>query len=69
MSVFKNLLGFKIMSASEWLLSHILLVAGLVLVTIGLVQDAMVLNIIGMWVFVLGLCLGFTFCFRNLHSK
>jgi len=63
------MLGFKIMSVTEWLLSHILLVAGLVLVTIGLVQDEMTLNIIGMWVFVLGLCLGLTFAFRKVISK
>ncbi len=63
------MLGFKIMSVTEWLLSHILLAAGLVLVTIGLLQDQMTLNIIGIWVFVLGLCLGFTFAFRKVLPK
>jgi uncharacterized membrane protein YiaA len=59
----------KVLSLTQLLMSHVLLVAGLILVTIGLVQDNMVLNIIGMWVFVLGLCAGFMFAFRKVISK
>ncbi len=62
-------MGLKVMSVSQLLMSHVLLVAGLVLVTIGLLQDTMVLNVIGMWVFVLGLCSGFMFAFRKVLSK
>jgi len=61
--------GLKVLSIREWLISHILLVGGLVLVTIGLLQEMMVLNIVGMWAFVLGLCLGFSFAFKKLAAK
>lgn len=62
-------MGLKVLSVGEWVLSHILLVAGLVLVTIGLIQEAMVLNIIGIWCFALGLCLGFSYAFKKLAAK
>lgn len=62
-------MGLKVLSIQEWVISHILLVAGLVLVTIGLLQETMVLNVIGMWAFALGLCLGFSFAFRKLAAK
>ncbi len=62
-------MGLKVLSITEFLLSHILLVGGLVLVTIGLLQDFMVLNIIGIWAFALGACLGFSFVFRKLAAK
>ncbi len=62
-------MGLKILSIQEWVLSHILLVAGLVLITIGLIQGAVVLNIIGIWCFALGLCLGFSYAFKKLVAK
>ncbi len=62
-------MGLKVLSIQEWLISHILLVAGLVLVTIGLLQGALVLNIIGIWCFALGLCLGFSYAFKKLAAK
>ena len=48
---------------------HILVVGGLVLVTIGLLQGAMVLNIIGMWALALGLCVGLGAAFKKLLAK
>jgi uncharacterized membrane protein YiaA len=62
-------MGLKVISMKEWLISHILLIAGLVLITIGLLEGRMVLNVIGMWAFTLGLCLGFSFAFRKLAAK
>ena len=59
----------KVLNIKELVLSHVFLIAGLVLVTIGLLQEAMVLNIIGIWVFAIGLCLGFTFAFGKLVGK
>ena len=62
-------MGFKVLSIQGWLLSHILLVGGLVLVTIGLLQGVMVLTVIGIWCFALGLCLGFGAAFKKLATK
>ena len=62
-------MGLKVLSIQECIVSHILLVAGLVLITIGLIQGAMVLNIIGIWAFALGLCLMLGFIFAKLLAK
>ena len=62
-------MGLKVFSIQEWLTSHILLVGGLVLITIGLLQGNMALTIIGIWCFVLGLCLGFSAAFKKLITK
>ena len=59
----------KVLNAKEFILTHILLVGGLVLVTIGLLQEYMVLNIIGIWAFALGLCMGLGAIFAKLVSK
>ncbi len=62
-------MGLKVLSIQECIVSHILLVAGLVLITIGLLQGIMVLNVIGIWAFALGLCLGFGAAFAKLAAK
>ena len=62
-------MGLKVLSVQECIVSHILLVAGLVLITIGLLQGAMVLTVIGIWAFVLGLCRGFSSTFKKLAAK
>ena len=62
-------MGLKVLNIWQFLISHILLVAGLVLITIRLSQEAMVLNIIGIWCFALGLCLGFSYAFKKLVAK
>ena len=62
-------MSLKVLSIQEWLSSHILLVGGLVLVTIGLLQEGVVLTIIGIWGFALGLCLGFGAAFKKLATK
>ena len=59
----------KVMSVTEFLVSHLLLVAGLVLVTIGLLQGAMVLNVIGIWAIALGLCAGLGAVLKKLSAK
>ncbi len=64
---------FKILSVKEWALSHVFLVGGLVLVTVGMVQGlsnlGVALIIIGMWVGALGLCLAFGYIFKKLIVK
>ncbi len=62
-------MGLTVLSIREWLVSHILLVGGLVLVTIGLLQGNMVLNVIGIWSFALGLCTVFSIAFKKLVAK
>ena len=59
-------MGLKVLGIAEWLISHILIVGGLVLITVGLLQETMVLNIAGIWVVALGLCVVFGTAFRKL---
>ena len=61
--------GLKVLSITEFLVSHILLVDGLILVTIGLLQGVTVLTVIGIWALALGLCLGFSAAFKKLAAK
>ena len=62
-------MGLKVFSVSEFLVSHLLLVGGLVLVTIGLLQGAVVLNVIGIWAIALGLCTGLSIALKKLGAK
>jgi len=62
-------MGLKVLTLKQWILSHALLVAGLILITIGLLQGGMVLNVIGIWAFTLGLCLLLGFSFARVISK
>ena len=62
-------MGLNVLGTKEFVVSHILLVGGLVLVTIGLLQEAMVLNILGIWAIALGLCTGLGAAFKKLASK
>ena len=62
-------MGLKVLSIREWLMSHILLVGGLVLITIGLLQGIGGLTIGGIWAVALGLCLGFSGAFKKLAEK
>lgn len=59
----------QVLSFLEFFLSHLFLIAGLVLVTIGLLNGNLVLTIIGIWIFMLGVCLGFTFTARKLYKQ
>lgn len=62
-------MGLKVLSITEWLISHILIVGGLVLVTIGLLKGVRVLHIAGMWVFAVGICSGLWSAFKKLVTK
>ena len=62
-------MGLKVLSVKEFILSHILLAAGLVLITLGLLQEGMALTVIGIWAIALGLCLGFGAAFKKLAAK
>ncbi len=62
-------MSLKVLSIQEFLTSHILLLGGLVLITIGLLRGAMVLNIIGIWAFALGLCLGLGSTLKKFAAK
>ncbi|MFC2016301.1 hypothetical protein ACFLUF_01160 [Chloroflexota bacterium] len=66
-------MGLKVFSTGEFIISHILLVGGLVLVTVGLLQGLTSLGaaliIAGMWVGALGPCIGFGAAFKKLIAK
>ena len=62
-------MGLKVLSIRELLASHTIIIAGLVLITIGLLQDVMILNIAGIWTAALGFCIVFGAVFRKLVSK
>ncbi len=66
-------MGLKALSMTEFLTSHILLIGGLVLVTIGIIQGlttaGLALIIAGMWASALGLCVGFSVAFKKLLAK
>lgn len=62
-------MGLKVLSVVEWLASHILIIGGLTLITIGLLQEVVVLTIIGIWAIALGACIVFGAAFRKLATK
>lgn len=62
-------MGLKVSGIREWITSHILLVGGLALLTVGLVQEGLGLVIAGIWAFALGLSIGFGAAFRKLMAK
>ena len=62
-------MGLKVISIKEFVLSHILLVGGLVLISIGIASDAVGYTIAGIWGLALGLCLGLGFIFAKLAAK
>jgi len=59
----------KVLSIKEWVLSHILLIVGLILVSVGLPSGIIGLTIAGIWAFALGLCLLFGYAFAKLAAK
>ena len=63
-------MGLKVLGIREWITSHILLVGGLALLTVGLVQEeGQGLVIAGIWAFALGLSIVFGAAFRKLMAK
>ena len=62
-------MGLKVLSFTVWLISHILIVGGLVLVTVGLRKGVMGLHIAGIWVFAIGICFGLWSAFQKLVTK
>ncbi len=62
-------MGLKVFSIRELLISHILVIGGLVLITIGLLQGIVVLNVIGIWCLALGFCVGLGAAFAKLAAK
>lgn len=64
-----SIMGLKVLSILEFLISHIFIVGGLVLITIGLLNELMVLNIIGIWILAVGFCLAIGFSFKKLMAK
>lgn len=67
------MMGLKIFSTAEFVVTQVLLVGGLVLLTVGLLQGftslGAALIIAGMWVGALGLCLGSGAAFKKLMAK
>ncbi|MFC2060704.1 hypothetical protein ACFLTZ_06445, partial [Chloroflexota bacterium] len=68
-----SMTGLKVLRMIEFITSHILLVGGLVLITIGIIQGSTtagtVLIIVGIWAFALGLCVTFSAAFKKLHAR
>ena len=62
-------MGLKMLNTTEIVVSHILFVGGLVLVSIGLLQEAMFLNVIGIWAFAMGLCVGLGAAFKKIAAN
>jgi len=66
-------MGLKVFAMKEFLTSHIMIVGGLVLITIGIIQGlttaGVVLMIIGMWVGAIGLCTGFGTALKKILEK
>ena len=62
-------MGLKVLSMTEFLISHILLVGGLVLISCGLALDIVGLNIAGIWALAMGLDLGLVPVFKKLAAK
>ncbi len=62
-------MSLKVLSIKEFIFSHILLVGGLVLISLGLAWDATGLTIAGIWALALGLCLGLGAAFKKLATK
>ena len=62
-------MGLKVLSFPLFLISHLFLIGGLVLITLGLLNGPMLYNIIGIWAFALGLCVAVGFSFKKLASK
>jgi len=66
-------MGLKVFSTKEFIISHILVVGGLILVTVGILQGLTSLGvgliITGIWVGALGLCMGFGAALKKLLAK
>ncbi|MBL7074691.1 hypothetical protein ISS37_05555 [candidate division KSB1 bacterium] len=62
-------MGLKVLTIAQWIISHIFLIGGLVLITIGLANGTMLLNIIGIWALAIGMCLAIGFSFKKLVEK
>ena len=66
-------MGLKIFTTKEFIISHTLVIGGLILITAGILQGLSSLGaaliIVGMWVGALGLCIGFGTAFKKLLAK
>ncbi len=61
--------GLKILGRKEWAASHVFIVGGLILFTIGAALSQVVLIILSAWVFVIGMCTLFSTAFAKLSGK
>ncbi|MFC2066717.1 hypothetical protein ACFLUO_06670 [Chloroflexota bacterium] len=59
----------KVLNIKELILSHILIVGGLVLISLGLAWDAVGYTIAGIWVLTIGLCVSLGAIFAKLMAK
>lgn len=62
-------MGLKVLSFPLFLTSHIFIIGGLVMISLGLQKGTLLFNIIGIWVFALGLCVSIGYSFKKLVSK
>ncbi|MFC2058277.1 hypothetical protein ACFLTS_01340 [Chloroflexota bacterium] len=64
-------MGLKLLTVTELIISHILLLAGLILLTVGLLLDPVSTGLIvaGMWAVALGLCISIGTALKKLAEK
>ncbi len=59
----------KVLNIKEWVLSHVFLIGGLVLLSIGLGSGAIGLTITGIWCIAGGFCFTLRSAFAKLAAK
>ena len=62
-------LRLRVLNIWQFLVSHVLLIVGLILLSVGLASGNVSLNIVGIWLLALGLCMGFGYAFKKLVAK
>jgi len=63
-------MGLKVLGIKEFIVSHVLIVVGLILITVGIVKGPSVALIIaGIWVGAVGLCSLFGTAFKKIAEK
>ena len=61
--------SLKVLGSREFAISHVLILIGLILFTVGAAAGQMVLIIISAWFFTFGLCALFSSAFAKLSTK
>ena len=62
-------MGLKVLSRNQFILSHVLLVGGLILFSVGPALHITALIFAGIWFFAGGMCVAFSSAFAKLAAK